>query len=114
MKTYEALFIFLSSLKDEDVEKVVERITSEITKLKGKVTDKNVIGKRDFAQLLQKNSSGKYVALRIEMDPANVNALKGRFKLIEDIFRLQMVVADDHLIKVGSSRKEVIQDGEFK
>jgi len=114
LKTYDALFIFSSSLKDEDLDKVLERITNEITKLKGKVTDKNIIGKRDFAQLLKKNSSGKYVALRIEIEPGSVNALKARFKLIEDIFRLQMVVADDHLIKVGSPRKEVIQDGEFK
>jgi len=114
LKTYDALFIFSSSLKDEDMDKVVERITNEITKLNGKVVDKNIIGKRDFAQLLKKTSSGKYVALRIELDPASVSALKVRFKLIEDIFRMQMVVADDHMIKVGSARKEVIQDGEFK
>ena len=114
MKTYDALFIFSSSMKDEDLDKVVERITNEITKLKGKVTDKNLIGKRDFALPLKKHTSGKYVALRIEIAPGDVNALKVRFKLIEYIFRLQMVVADDHLIKVGSSRKEVIQDGEFK
>jgi ribosomal protein S6 len=114
LKTYDALFIFSTNLKDEDVDKVVEKISGEITKLKGKVTDKNLIGKRDFSRQLKKSSSGKYVSLRIAIEPGSIDALKARFKLIEDIFRMQMVVADDRLIKVGSSHKEVVQDGESK
>ena len=114
MKTYDALFIFSNSIKDEDIDKLVEKISGEITKLKGKVTSKNVIGKRDFARQLKKSSGGKYVSMRIEIAPGSIDALKARFKLIEEIFRIQMVVADDRVIKVGSSSKEAIQNGESK
>lgn len=91
MKTYEALFIFSSSLDDAALEKVVGRITGEITKLGGQVDQRRVLGKRAFARPQKKWSSGLYVALNFRLAADKMQALKGRLKLIEEIFRAQIL-----------------------
>jgi ribosomal protein S6 len=91
LKTYEALFIFSSSLDDAGLDKLVGRISGEITKLGGQVDQRRVLGKRAFARPQKKWSSGLYVALNFRIETGKMQALKARFKLIEDIFRVQIL-----------------------
>lgn len=91
MKTYEALFIFSNSLKDEALEKVVEHIRGEIVKLNGSVQGVHPMGKRTFARPLKKSESGQYVRIDFSMDPGKIADLQARFKLNENIFRVQIV-----------------------
>ena len=90
MNTYEALFIFGTQLKDEELDAATARVTEEITKRGGTVTATDTIGKRTFARTMQKRDAGMYVRLHIEMEPSIVDSLLRRYGLNEDVFRVQL------------------------
>ena len=94
MKTYEAMFIFSGSLKDDALEKILERVRGDIGKLNGTVVNSQTMGNRSFARTMQKRDSGLYVKMTISMDPKDVDALGAKFRLNEDIFRVQIVGED--------------------
>ena len=73
------------------VESVLERVSSEITKLGGTVSESRVLGRREFARPLHKIESGLYARVAFKLDPGAMAALRGRLKLVEDIFRIQIV-----------------------
>lgn len=93
MKTYDGLFIFPSSLKDENVESVLKNIEGEVTKLQGKVRGTQRLGVRTFSRPLKKMEAGHYVRLALDLEAKDVAALLGRLKLNENIFRLQITRA---------------------
>lgn len=107
LRVYEALFIFPGSLKDEALQKVLEQARGEITKLKGNLRDTLSIGKRTFARPLKKTASGQYVRIDFSIEPENIAALLARFKLNEDIFRVQIV--RPHARKVSNGKPETRQ-----
>jgi len=91
LKTYEAMFIFPSSLKDDVLEKMLERIRGDIAKLNGTVVNSQVLGTRAFARTMQKRDAGLYVKMTISLDPKEVAAFKAKCRLNEDIFRVQIL-----------------------
>jgi ribosomal protein S6 len=90
LNTYEALFIFGAQLKDEEVAAATARVTEEITSRGGTVTATDTIGKRTFARTMKKQDAGIYVRLHIEMEPSLVEAVLRRYRLNEDVFRVQI------------------------
>ena len=95
MKKYDGLFIFALAAKDEALETQTERACAEITRLSGKVLGTESLGKKNFARAMQKRDSGVYVKIRFEMEPAQVATLKARYQLLEDFFRVQVLVVDE-------------------
>ena len=95
VRKYDGLYIFVGAAKDESLEKTVEKMRGEITRLSGTILAAEVLGKRSFARLMQKRDHGTYVRIRFELDPANVATLRERYRLIEDLFRVQLQVVDD-------------------
>jgi small subunit ribosomal protein S6 len=92
MNNYEALFILRNNFQtDEDVNPVIERIETEIQKLKGVIHEKNILGKRKFARPLKKKSEGFYVKIAFSMEPQNIVSLRPRLNLLEQIFRIQIL-----------------------
>jgi ribosomal protein S6 len=106
LKKYEVLLIYPNTLKEDVLEKNVERARGEITKLGGVVAETQPLGSRTFARPLKKKDSGHYVRVMFTMDPANINPLQGRLKLIEDIFRVQVLCADARKKKEAEPKKK--------
>lgn len=94
MKTYDGLYIFASSAKDDVLDKHLERARGEITRLGGNVLKMETLGKRAFARAMRKRDSGIYVKIRFELDPAQVATLNARYLLIEEVFRVQILAVD--------------------
>lgn len=94
MKAYEGLFIFPSALKEDALEKCLERIRGEMTKLEGTVANTEVLGSRTFSRPLKKKENGTYVRITFSMKAEALVALQARLKLIEDIFRVQITQAE--------------------
>ena len=101
MKTYEAMFIFPSSLKDDALEKMLERIRGDIAKLNGTVVNTQVLGTRTFARPMQKRDAGLYVKMMIGLDPKDVAAFKAKCRLNEDIFRVQILCEEKVKVKAA-------------
>ena len=94
LKTYDMICIFPNSLSDEALETVLTRLDDEIGKFGGEVTSKQPMGERVFARPMQKKGSGLYMTLRCELKPDSVEDRRARLKLVEDLFRSQILVAD--------------------
>lgn len=98
MKTYEGLFIFSSSLKDEERKQALEKVYEVLTNAQANVLGKEELGRRSFARPIKKRHSGYYVRVLFESDPQAITKLIARFKLNNDVLRIQLLVADKKVV----------------
>ena len=94
-RKYDGLYIFAGAAKDEALDKLVEKVRGEITRLSGTVIGTEVVGKRTFARPMQKRDHGVFARIRFELPPANMATLRERYRLIEDLFRVQILAVDE-------------------
>lgn len=106
MKKYDGLYIFVDSAKDEALDKQIEKVCGEITRLSGTVLDTQVLGKRSFARPMKKRENGIYVKIRFAMDPAQIKTLIARYRLAEEVFRVQVLVVDERREEVLAQQEE--------
>ena len=107
MKKYDALYIFVGIAKDDALEANLEKALAEVTRLGGNVLEKVQLGKRMFSRPMKKRESGVYVKVRLELDPAKVDELVKRYKLVEEVFRVQILAVDDRReAKIAQERTE--------
>ena len=97
-------------MKEDVLQKALEQLQGEITKLKGTIKEARVLGRRQFARQMKKQDSGQYVRVDFQMAPDSISALLARFKLNESVFRLQIVAADE-VTRNYSRRIPVGEDG---
>ena len=95
MKKYDALYVFVGVTKDDVLEANLEKALSEVARLGGNVLEKVSLGKRSFSRPMKKRESGVYVKVRMELDPQKVSELVNRYKLVEEVFRVQILAVDD-------------------
>ena len=107
MKKYDALYIFVGIAKDDALEANLEKALAEVTRLGGNVLEKVQLGKRVFSRPMKKRDSGVYVKVRLELDAAKVDELVKRYKLVEEVFRVQILAVDDRReAKIAQERAE--------
>jgi ribosomal protein S6 len=94
LNTYEGLFIFDDTLKDEELSAVQDKALAEIERQGGSVLGAKRLGRRNFARPMAKRQSGNYVRAIFNLDPNNVTPLLARYKLSEDVFRVQITRGD--------------------
>ena len=97
MKKYDGLYIFPGQAKDDSLDKSVEKMGAEITRLNGEVLETEILGKRTFARPMQKRENGVYVRIRFNLDPLQVTPLINRYLLIEDLFRVQILAVNERV-----------------
>ena len=93
-KTYEGMFIFPKTLSNEELEEVLGTVREEIEKCDGTVSSLTRLGKRQFARPMQKQDAGYYVVITCDLEGDKISVLRERFKLNENVFRVQFVCAD--------------------
>ena len=68
---------------------MIDRISSEITAVGGKVETVQKMDKRPFARIAnKKHGSGFYVNVIFHTEPSGVNQLRHRLALNQDVFRV--------------------------
>ena len=95
MKKYDALYIFVGVAKDDALNANLEKALSEVTRVGGNILTTDSLGKRMFSRPMSKKDSGVYVKVRMELDPAKVSELLGRYRLVEEFFRVQILAVDE-------------------
>ena len=107
MKKYDALYIFVGIAKDDVLEANLDKALAEVTRLGGNVLEKVQLGKRMFSRPMKKREAGVYVKVRLELDPAKVDELVKRYKLVEEVFRVQFLAVDERReAKIAQERTE--------
>ena len=94
MNTYEGMFIFSDTLKEEDLKAVVERTMAVIEKHGGSVLGTKILGRRNFARPMGKREAGVYVRAVFNLDAQKMTPLQASYKLNEEVFRLQVTCGD--------------------
>ena len=89
MKKYEGLFILNTAGKEENIKELTDKISEEITQSGGKVETVQKMDKRQFSRVADKKyTAGFYVNVIFEAEPKSLAALKSRFGLNDDVFRV--------------------------
>ena len=95
MKKYDALYIFVGIAKDDALEACLDKALAEVTRRGGNVLEKVSLGRRSFSRPMKKRDSGVYVKVRFEMDPQQIEELVKRYRLVEEVFRVQILAVDE-------------------
>ena len=95
MKKYDALYIFVGIAKDDALEACLDKALAEVTRLGGNILEKVSLGRRAFSRPIRKRENGVYVKVRFEFDPQKVSELVSRYRLVEEVFRVQVLAVDD-------------------
>lgn len=90
-KKYEAMVIFSGEVHEDSLEAAIERFVAEIKKFGAEVESTEAVGRRVFARVLNKRDHGYYGKVRFEIDPAKLADLRDRFRLYDEVYRLQIV-----------------------
>ena len=106
MKKYDALYIFAGQAKDDVLENYIEKALAEVTRFGGVVETKEVLGKRTFARPMHKRESGVYVEVRFEIEPSKIADLVNRYKLVEEVFRVQILAVDERREAILARQRE--------
>ena len=107
MKKYDALYIFVGTLRDDAVEANLEKALAEVTRRGGNILEKVSLGRRSFSRPMKKRDSGVYVKVRFELDPQKVDELVNRYHLVEEVFRVQILAVNDRReVKIAQERAE--------
>jgi len=75
--------------KEEGVKDAIDKLSTDITSAGGKVETVQKMDKRSFVRVAdKKHSAGFYVNIIFESQPAVLAALRTKFALNEDVFRV--------------------------
>jgi ribosomal protein S6 len=95
LKTYDSMFIFEETLRDEALDQVLDNVNGEIKRVGGEITASRILGRRTFARPMKKRESGVYVRLILSLPSDQIATLRHRLAIREDVVRAQIVVGDE-------------------
>jgi small subunit ribosomal protein S6 len=95
LKNYELVVIFDPSLKEEDIEKQLSKITSLLEKEKCKVSNIDKWGSRKLAYPIKKQENGYYVIVYFNGDSNVVNELDRINKIDDKVLRHLIVKSEE-------------------
>ncbi len=96
-KKYEAMIIFAGSVHEDNLAGAIDRFVDEIKKFGAEIESTEALGRRQFARVMDKRDHGCYGQVRFSLDPANVAALRDRFRLYEEVYRLRIVARNERI-----------------
>jgi small subunit ribosomal protein S6 len=94
-RTYEVMFIIRPDVADEDLDKLIEGITTTVTGGGGEVKSAEKMGRRKLAYQIQRFNEGSYILLTIGADGKLVAELERRLRVIEQVIKYITVRTDE-------------------
>ena len=87
MKNYELMVVFKPNLDAEEVNSVVEKLSSTVSEMGGKVESVDKTGRKKLAYEIQNFRDGFFVTSKISLPESNVAEFKRQLKLNDNILR---------------------------
>jgi small subunit ribosomal protein S6 len=107
-RTYEVMFIVRPDMPEEDQEKLISTLESNVTNSGGTVKNVERMGKRRMAYVVRKFQDGIYVLMALEGPGAMVHELERRLRVTEPVIKFLTVRVDEEqkrLAKIKSIRE---------
>lgn len=106
-RTYEVMFIVRPDQSEEDIDKLISTMETNITNAGGTVKNAEKMGKRRLAYLVRKFIDGFYVLLTIEGSGELIKEIERRLRVTEQVIKFISVrtdVEDKRLAKIKKIR----------
>src|SRR5580693_10694338 len=100
MRIYEELFILRPDTPEEDIDHLIEQLTTLIASQGGNVDKADKWGVRKLAYRVQKRTEGFYVLLQFVAKPETVHELERRLRVSDQVLKFLTVRVDERLKKV--------------
>ncbi len=91
MKNYELLTIFKPSLDSEELDKAVDKISSEIKSAKGEIASVDKMGRKKLAYDLQGYRDGFFTTMIVSLPADKIVDFKRSLKLNENVLRFMFM-----------------------
>ena len=95
IRKYEVMFIVRPDVADEDIEKLVSTLQSNVTAVGGKVVNAERMGKRRLAYIVGGFGEGNYVLLVVEGAGEVIHELERRLRVSEPVIKFLSVRTDE-------------------
>jgi len=95
MRDYELVAIISPELDEDEVSKIVDRVTESINSRGGAVEETKNWGKRKLAYPVKKFREGDYILARFKLMPKSVRELESEIGTVGDILRYLVVKVGD-------------------
>ncbi len=106
MRIYEELFIVRPDLPEEEIDRLIEQLTTLIASHGGNVDKSEKWGVRKLAYRVQKRGEGFYILLQFTSKPETVIELERRLRVSDLVMKFQSVRIDEKLKKIEKRKKE--------
>ncbi len=106
-RTYEVMFIVRPDLAEEDIDKLISNLESNVTSAGGTVKNTEKMGKRRLAYLVRKFQDGFYILMTLEGSGEMVKEIERRLRVTEQVIKFMSVrtdVEDKRLAKIKKHR----------
>jgi small subunit ribosomal protein S6 len=104
-RTYELMFIVRPDITEEDMEKLVSTLESQITGAGGTVKNIERMGKRRLAYTVRKFRDGLYVLFTLEGEGELVKEMERRLRVTEPVIKFLTVRVDLETKRLTKVRK---------
>ena len=91
MKNYELLTIFKPNLDSEELDKAVEKISKDITSLKGEIVSTDKMGRKKIAYDLQGYRDGFFTNMVVTLPAEAIVDFKRNLKLNDNVLRFMFM-----------------------
>ena len=105
MRIYEELFIVRPDLPEEQIDQLIEQLTTLIAGQGGNVDKSDKWGVRKLAYRVQKRTEGFYVLLQFVAKPETVKELERRLRVSDEVMKFITVRIDEKLKKIEKRKK---------
>jgi small subunit ribosomal protein S6 len=106
MRIYEELFIVRPDAPEEEIDQLIEQLTTQIAGEGGNVDKSEKWGVRKLAYRVQKRNEGFYVLLQFTAKPETVKELERRLRVADLVLKFLTVRIDEKLKKIEKRKKD--------
>ena len=106
MRVYEELFIVRPDAPEEEIDQLIEQLTTLISTQGGNVDKSDKWGVRKLAYRVQKRTEGFYVLLQFVAKPETVMEVERRLRVTDLVLKFITVRIDETLKRLDKRKKE--------
>jgi small subunit ribosomal protein S6 len=105
MRTYEVMFIVRPDMADEDLEKLLSTLETQVSAAGGTVKNVERMGKRRLAYTVRKFHDGAYVLLTVEGAGPAIHELERRLRVTEPVIKFLTVRVDQEHARIAKLKE---------
>jgi small subunit ribosomal protein S6 len=94
-RTYELMFILRPDMPEEEQDKLISTVETQVTNAGGTVKNVERMGKRRLAYIVRKFQDGLYILLTLEGEGGMVKEVERRLRVTEPVIKFMTVRVDE-------------------